>query len=151
MRLRTSSDCASTSKPSTLTVPADGGRKPVSMRIVVVLPAPFGPRKPTTSPRSRVKLTSSTASAAPKRRERCETVITGAREGSWASRQPQPRPGELAARAAPGYSSVAPALPGRAARAHAARSGLDLEVGVDGLVAALGSGRGFRPVARAAL
>src|SRR5215218_2406298 len=33
-----------------LTVPAVGRIRPTSMRIVVVLPAPFGPRKPNTSP-----------------------------------------------------------------------------------------------------
>ena len=35
--------------------------KPVIMRIVVDLPAPFGPRKPSTSPRSTVKEMPSTA------------------------------------------------------------------------------------------
>jgi hypothetical protein len=35
------------------------------MRIVVVLPAPFGPRKPRISPRSTRKLTSSTAMTLP--------------------------------------------------------------------------------------
>ena len=33
-------------------LPEVGGMKPVTMRIVVDLPAPFGPRKPSTSPRS---------------------------------------------------------------------------------------------------
>ena len=37
--------------PAIRAEPSLGGRKPVSMRIVVVLPAPLGPRKPTTSPR----------------------------------------------------------------------------------------------------
>jgi len=32
------------SKPATRAVPEDGGRNPVNIRIVVVLPAPFGPR-----------------------------------------------------------------------------------------------------------
>jgi hypothetical protein len=35
--------------------------KPVIMRIVVDLPAPLGPRKPSTSPRSTLKETPSTA------------------------------------------------------------------------------------------
>ena len=39
--------------------------KQVSMRIVVVLPAPFGPRKPRTSPFSTVNETWSTASVEP--------------------------------------------------------------------------------------
>ena len=33
------------SKPPTVTVPAVGGMKPVIMRMVVDLPAPFGPEK----------------------------------------------------------------------------------------------------------
>ena len=49
------------SKPPTDTVPAVGGMKPVIMRMVVDLPAPFGPRKPSTSPRSTENETSSTA------------------------------------------------------------------------------------------
>src|SRR5882672_9039204 len=40
--------------------------KPVIMRMVVDLPAPFGPRKPSTSPRSTVNEISSTARFAPK-------------------------------------------------------------------------------------
>src|SRR5476651_2731636 len=45
------------------------------MRIVVVLPAPFGPRKPTTSPRATVKERSSTAVCAAYRLVRCSTSI----------------------------------------------------------------------------
>src|SRR5260370_439939 len=39
-----------TSKPATVAVPSVGGKKHVRMRIVVVFPAPFGPRKPTIWP-----------------------------------------------------------------------------------------------------
>ena len=39
--------------------------KPVTMRMVVDLPAPFGPRKPSTSPRSTLNETPSTARFAP--------------------------------------------------------------------------------------
>jgi hypothetical protein len=42
-------------KPAMETSPADGGINPVSIRIVVDLPAPFGPRNPKTSPFSTVK------------------------------------------------------------------------------------------------
>ncbi len=42
-----------TSKPSTVTVPLVAGMKPVMMRMVVVLPAPLGPRKPRISPLAR--------------------------------------------------------------------------------------------------
>ena len=48
-------------------VPAVGIMKPASMRIVVDLPAPFGPRKPNTSPRATLNETLSTAVKPPKR------------------------------------------------------------------------------------
>src|SRR3954462_13118160 len=51
--------------PPPVTLPEVGGMKPVTMRMVVDLPAPLGPRKPRTSPRSTVKVTSSTARLAP--------------------------------------------------------------------------------------
>ena len=50
MRRRTSMDWSKTSKPATVALPAVGGKKHVSMRMVVVLPAPLGPRNPTMSP-----------------------------------------------------------------------------------------------------
>src|ERR1700694_3342710 len=46
MPFLTSIGCSSTSKPATVAVPDDGGRKHVNIRMVVVFPAPFGPRKP---------------------------------------------------------------------------------------------------------
>ena len=51
--------------PSTVAAPAVGRTRPSSIRSVVVLPAPFGPRKPYTSPRRTVRLTASTASRSP--------------------------------------------------------------------------------------
>jgi hypothetical protein len=50
------------------------------MRIVVVLPAPLGPRKPTTSPFVEVEVEVLDGRVAPKRRVRCSTVITGERQ-----------------------------------------------------------------------
>src|SRR5690606_17838608 len=44
-----------------------GRTRPSSMRSVVVLPAPLGPRKPYTSPRRTVRLTSLTANWSPYR------------------------------------------------------------------------------------
>jgi len=41
----TSNGASRTSKPATVAVPELGGRKHVSILMVVVLPAPFGPRK----------------------------------------------------------------------------------------------------------
>ena len=61
MRRLISAVCSITSKPSTLAEPEVGGMRPISIRIVVVLPAPFGPRKPKISPRSTVKDTPLTA------------------------------------------------------------------------------------------
>jgi len=50
MRLRTSVGSRSRSTPATVAVPAVGLSSVVSIRSVVVLPAPLGPRKPTSSP-----------------------------------------------------------------------------------------------------
>ena len=61
MRFLTSNGASRTSNPATVAVPELGGRKHVSILIVVVLPAPLGPRKPTISPGSMAKLTPSTA------------------------------------------------------------------------------------------
>ena len=49
------------SYPSTVTVPAVAGIYPVTTRIVVVLPAPLGPKNPQAWPGSTVKEISSTA------------------------------------------------------------------------------------------
>ena len=46
--------------------PWSGSKKPVSIFIVVDLPAPFGPRKPSTSPRETLSEISSTAVIGPK-------------------------------------------------------------------------------------
>ena len=53
--------------PWTVALPAVGFTSPSSIRSVVVLPAPLGPRKPTTRPSSAVNDRSSTASTGPKR------------------------------------------------------------------------------------
>src|SRR5260370_1916322 len=52
MRLSTAMGASRTSKPAAVAVPELGGRKHVSPLIVVVLPAPLGPRKPTIWTRS---------------------------------------------------------------------------------------------------
>src|SRR4051812_7432558 len=53
--------------PSTVACPAVGVISPSTIRSVVVLPAPFGPRNPTIRPSSTVNDRSSTASTSPKR------------------------------------------------------------------------------------
>src|SRR5580704_11548366 len=51
MRRRTSSAWVKTSKPATRTEPEVAGMKQERMRMVVLLPAPLLPRRPTISPR----------------------------------------------------------------------------------------------------
>jgi hypothetical protein len=53
-------------RPRTVTVPLVGASRPRIMRMVVVLPAPLGPRKPVTRPGVTVQVRSSTATARPK-------------------------------------------------------------------------------------
>jgi hypothetical protein len=54
------------SKPTTVAAPAVGVSRPVSMRIVVVFPEPFAPRRPKTSPRAIVRSSPATATKSPK-------------------------------------------------------------------------------------
>ena len=53
------------STPSIFTNPEVGSDRPARMRIVVVFPAPFGPRKPKISPGATVRLSRSTAVKSP--------------------------------------------------------------------------------------
>src|SRR5215467_6427270 len=75
MRRFTSIGFVCTSRPHTDTSPEVGGMKPVIMRMVVDLPAPFGPRKPSTSPLPTSKETPSTARLGPKDLLRFSTLI----------------------------------------------------------------------------
>lgn len=52
-------------RPLTVAVPEVGWSSPMIMRMVVDLPAPFGPRKPVTLPGCTTNETSSTASLGP--------------------------------------------------------------------------------------
>src|SRR5437899_3198811 len=63
--------------PKIVARPEVGCRRVVSILIVVVLPAPFGPRKPKTSERSISNATRSTATLSPKRFESSWTRMTG--------------------------------------------------------------------------
>src|SRR5512145_110299 len=66
------------SNPATVPPPPLGESSPQSMRMVVDLPAPFGPRKPKISPRRTVRLTRLTAIKSPKRFSRsCRTTAAG--------------------------------------------------------------------------
>ena len=66
---------SSMSTPQILMAPALGARLPVSICMVVVLPAPLGPRKPSTSPCLSCKSTLSTAMWLPKCRDRPLALI----------------------------------------------------------------------------
>ena len=63
--LRTSSASRTMSWPSTLAEPSSGASRVPSMRMVVVLPAPLGPRKPWTTPLRTARSTPSTARSSP--------------------------------------------------------------------------------------
>src|SRR5215469_9114119 len=63
------------SRPLTRTRPAEGSSRPAIIRIVVDLPAPFGPRKPVTTPGRTTKSSPLTASFAPYRLLRFSTSI----------------------------------------------------------------------------
>jgi len=62
--LRTCKDCLSTLNPQILALPAVGGKKHVSIFMVVDLPAPLGPKKPST-PKPALKEISLTAFCVP--------------------------------------------------------------------------------------
>src|SRR4051794_36499434 len=65
MLRRTASRSVATSWPATRALPPVGRASVQSMLMVVVLPAPLGPRKPKTSPAATSKLTPRTASRSP--------------------------------------------------------------------------------------
>src|SRR5574341_60210 len=75
----TARGCSTTSCPATRAVPEAGGESVVSIRIVVVFPAPFGPRSPKTSPFCTEKLTDCTAARLPKYFVRLMISIMGSR------------------------------------------------------------------------
>src|SRR5947209_6304807 len=83
MLRRTSSRSETTSCPATVAIPDVGLTSVQSMLIVVVLPAPLGPRKPNTSPVATSKLTPRTASRSPKDFFRPSTWMAGAPLPSW--------------------------------------------------------------------
>src|SRR6185369_14603092 len=65
MRRLSCSACSGIRKPSTSISPAVGSSRPQSMRIVVDLPEPFGPRKPYTCARPTLRSRLSTATTLP--------------------------------------------------------------------------------------
>src|SRR5487761_2547203 len=91
--------------PRTVADPSSGRWNPSRISMVVVLPAPFSPRRPKISPRSTVKLMSSTATSRPKRRVRFCTSMTaltwGAHWSWWTARSRGRRPSPWIARPPP--------------------------------------------------
>src|SRR5215471_10513105 len=73
----TSTGYASRSRPRMSIFPELGASKPVSILIVVDLPAPLGPRKPKNCPGATRRLTSSTATRSPKRRVNPSVEMVG--------------------------------------------------------------------------
>src|SRR5436853_4611366 len=74
---RTASAWRATSKPLTVAYPSVGRSSVQSIPMVVDLPAPFGPRKPNTSPVPTSNETPSTAVNVPKRLVSLSTTIAG--------------------------------------------------------------------------
>ena len=77
MLRRTASGSLMTSWPATRPVPLVGTLKVVSIRTVVVLPAPLGPSMPSTEPSGTTKLTPSTARLSPNRLTRSTASTAG--------------------------------------------------------------------------
>src|SRR5581483_10486766 len=75
----TSTGCASRSRPRISMRPELGASNPVSILMVVDLPAPLGPRNPKNCPGATRKSTPSTAMSSPKRRVSACVQMVGAR------------------------------------------------------------------------
>ncbi len=123
MRRRSSPPPRRGSEPSTLTVPLVGRMRSTSMRIVVVLPAPFGPRKPTTSPGSTLNERSSTARTAPKRLVRLVHVMAGVTGSSLPSGSISGRDGRPGATGTLGPNTATLRHSWRARPRHVLRTG----------------------------
>ena len=125
--------------PSTAESPASGAERPTSMRIVVVLPAPLGPRNPVTVPGSQRNETSLTTVRPPRRfvspvasimasdRSSAGVATTAARSmpGSTSVGGPTPPSGVHFGRAMTTRRSHAPRRPAGGARRQALRARLD--------------------------
>ena len=93
MRRFTASASVATSCPATRAEPDDGASRPMRMRIAVVFPAPFAPRKPNTSPRATENEMRSTAVKSPKVRVSSRASMAGtsaSRAGAGAALMPPP-------------------------------------------------------------
>ena len=68
--------------PANTIAPLVGGRKPLNRLKQVVLPAPFGPIRPTISPVSTMRLRLLTAARPPKRFDRSRASSSGMRQAT---------------------------------------------------------------------
>src|SRR5271154_331310 len=80
----TSTGLSTKSLPRICIRPDVGASSPVSIFIVVDLPAPFGPRKPKNCPGATRRFTSCTAVRSPNRRVKCSVAIAGKTIGEGA-------------------------------------------------------------------
>ena len=71
-----------------LSVPPEGGETQPTIRIVEVLPAPFGPRKPNASPFWTSKSTPLTATSSPKRFTNPRAWTSGSSVAAFITLQP---------------------------------------------------------------
>ena len=101
--------------PATTAEPAVGAISVPSVRTVVVLPAPFGPRNPNTSPHPTLNETSARAVRSPKRLVRWLTSIAAAAAECPPARPHRPRP-------VPAAPASPPDRPVPAARPHRPRA-----------------------------
>src|SRR5260370_42001732 len=121
IEFRTPSASLRTSCPATRARPSLGGVRVVSMRISVVLPAPFGPSSPKISPSSTLKRTWSTATKSPNRFVNPSTSIALIpRSLSYLALQSPLKSGSL-------YLSSSPAPPSKSAPACRAAKGLGIK------------------------
>src|SRR5215831_5059724 len=89
MAARTSPACRTTSRPSTLACPASGSRTVARIRTAVVLPAPFGPSRPSTLPASAARSMPSSATTWPNRLTSPCAAIAGSAMAGQGPRQPE--------------------------------------------------------------
>src|SRR5215470_10264940 len=89
MAARTSPACRTTSRPSTLACPASGSRTVARIRTAVVLPAPFGPSRPSTLPASGARSMPSSATTWPNRLTSPCAAIAGSAMAGQGPRQPE--------------------------------------------------------------
>src|SRR6516162_6961515 len=89
MTARTCSAFPTTSRPSTLACPASGSRTVARIRTAVVLPAPFGPSRPSTLPASTARSMPSSAATGPKCLTSPLAPIAGSAMSGQGPRQPE--------------------------------------------------------------